>query len=134
MVAYYAGTSTLDIDVLKVGHHGSKNGTTVNELAAATPDFAVISCGLWDDGKDDNETFSTWAYGHPTMLALRKLSDAISILRPSPIVAMVGEGSRNFRRLVVKKNIFATAWDGNIVIEATPAGVTRVLTHQPTPN
>ena len=38
----------LDCDLLKVGHHGSNTGTTAAFLAAATPRYAAISCGLYN--------------------------------------------------------------------------------------
>jgi len=48
--------------VLKVAHHGSKYGTGIAFLEAATPETAVISVGM------DN------AYGHPAPQALDRLS------------------------------------------------------------
>lgn len=36
----------LDCDVIKLGHHGSSTSTSKELLCAATPDYAVISCGL----------------------------------------------------------------------------------------
>lgn len=43
----------MDIDVLKVGHHGSSNATTQAFLDVTTPQLAIITCGK------DND------YGHP---------------------------------------------------------------------
>ncbi len=43
----------LDIDILKVGHHGSKTSTTPAFLEETTPEIALISCG-----KNNR-------YGHP---------------------------------------------------------------------
>ncbi len=49
-------------DVLKVGHHGSKESSTDDFLAALQPSYSIISCGA------DN------SYGHPTSEALERLS------------------------------------------------------------
>lgn len=53
----------LDCDVLRLGHHGSGNATTPGILDAATPEYAVISCGL------NNE------YGHPHQNVLDMLTE-----------------------------------------------------------
>jgi competence protein ComEC len=54
----------LRADVLKVGHHGSKNSTMPGFLAAVRPRVAVISAG------EDN------TYGHPNPELLERLSEA----------------------------------------------------------
>ena len=50
-----------DIDVLKVGHHGSAKGTTTEFLQYFNPEFAVISVGM-ENG-----------YNHPTGNAMDRL-------------------------------------------------------------
>ncbi|HLK05409.1 MAG TPA: DNA internalization-related competence protein ComEC/Rec2 [Candidatus Acidoferrum sp.] len=61
---------TLHADVLKVGHHGSKNSTTAEFLAAVHPQLAIISAGAENP------------YGHPSAELLQRLNDAnIHILR-----------------------------------------------------
>ena len=57
----------LDIDVLKVGHHGSKFATGANFLNAATPLVSVIEVGK-------NR------YGHPTEATLNRLKTAGSAI------------------------------------------------------
>lgn len=60
----------LQADVLKVGHHGSKNSTTDEFLAAVHPRIAVISAG------ENNP------YGHPSPELLARLENArVRILR-----------------------------------------------------
>lgn len=53
-----------DIDVLKVGHHGSKGASTDEFLAVARPEIAIISSGRGN------------SYGHPHRAALDRLETA----------------------------------------------------------
>ncbi len=53
----------LDIDILKVGHHGSKSSTGKDFLNEVNPEYAVISCG------DKND------YGHPNKKIVNRLND-----------------------------------------------------------
>jgi competence protein ComEC len=60
----------LQADVLKVGHHGSKNSTIPEFLAAVKPQMAIISAG------EENP------YGHPSRDLIARLEDAgVRILR-----------------------------------------------------
>ncbi|MDB5204210.1 MAG: internalization-like protein competence protein ComEC/Rec2, competence protein ComEC protein [Candidatus Taylorbacteria bacterium] len=60
----------LDTDILKTGHHGSRTSTSKEYVEAASPDFAVISCGV------DN------SYGHPHKETLDTLNSLnVPILR-----------------------------------------------------
>lgn len=52
-----------DVDVLKVGHHGSRTSSSAEFLDDVTPEFAIISCGV------DN------SYGHPHPVTLQRLDD-----------------------------------------------------------
>ena len=54
----------LRADVLKVGHHGSKNSTVPEFLAAVNPQVSIISAG------EENP------YGHPNPELLKRLEDA----------------------------------------------------------
>jgi competence protein ComEC len=54
----------LRADVLKVGHHGSKNSTTLDFLTAVRPSVAIISAG------ENNP------YGHPSPEAIERLAGA----------------------------------------------------------
>ncbi|HKV23830.1 MAG TPA: DNA internalization-related competence protein ComEC/Rec2 [Candidatus Acidoferrum sp.] len=62
--------TALQAAVLKVGHHGSKNSTTPEFLAAVHPQLAIISAGA------DNP------YGHPNEELLDRLQNAgVTVLR-----------------------------------------------------
>jgi competence protein ComEC len=64
------GAETLHSDVLKVGHHGSKNSTIPEFLAAVQPRFGIISAGEVNP------------YGHPHAELLERLENAgVFILR-----------------------------------------------------
>jgi competence protein ComEC len=64
------GEAELQADVLKVGHHGSKNSTMPDFLAAVRPRVAIISAG---EGNP---------YGHPSPELVKRLEDAgVRILR-----------------------------------------------------
>ena len=61
---------TLRADILKVGHHGSKNSTTPEFLAAMQPQVGIISAGEVNP------------YGHPSPELLERLESAgVRILR-----------------------------------------------------
>ena len=115
-----------DIDVYQVGHHGSHNATTADLLEAMTPEIAIISVGSWDYGRDSGYRRSTYWYGHPRKNIIDLMTVSLKKYRSKPINAMVALGSRNFTELRIRKKIYATAWDGNIKVRATPEGKFRV--------
>ena len=57
------------VDVLKVGHHGSRTSTTPQLAGALSPDWAVISVGAGN------------SYGHPSEEVLSALSGVAHLLR-----------------------------------------------------
>jgi len=64
------GAETMHADVLKIGHHGSKNSTMPEFLGAVQPLVGIISAG------EDNP------YGHPNAELLERLENAgVRILR-----------------------------------------------------
>ena len=59
-----SSSDELRAEVLKIGHHGSRNSTTPEFLAAVKPRLAIISVG------EDNP------YGHPNVELLERLANA----------------------------------------------------------
>jgi competence protein ComEC len=128
IVEEYDGTNALDVDVLMVGHHGATNATTDDYLEAVTPTHAIISCGEWDFGKGASDQFTTFAYGHPRISTINLLEDDIPGKRTEEMHVKAAEGARDFRFINVKKRVYATPWDGTIVIRASTEGSYRVIT------
>lgn len=61
-----ASDKNIDVDILKVGHHGSASSSSAEFLSEVSPDVAVISVGTGN------------SYGHPTEQALNRLSAVCS--------------------------------------------------------
>lgn len=73
----------LKADVLKVGHHGSKNGSSEEFLAEVAPQAAVISCGAKNN------------YGHPaeeTVTRLKKIGSEIYITAEDGAILICTDG------------------------------------------
>lgn len=124
LVEQYKNSGLLDVDVYHVGHHGSINGTTRELLNAVTPRIALISMG----SADRETSWTAWAYGHPRKEILDMLDKSVSLTRKAltgeaeQLAVLAGSGGRSFTNRTVKKAIFATGWDGDIVLEATTEG------------
>ncbi len=74
----------LDVDILKVGHHGSNSSSSDDFLEAVSPDYCVISCG------ENN------SYGHPASDVLNRLKKTgAEILRTDRIGHVVLRGSES---------------------------------------
>ncbi len=58
--------SVQDIDILKIGHHGSKTSSTVAFLKRSAPEYAIISAG------EENR------FGHPHAIVVSRLKDMYS--------------------------------------------------------
>lgn len=73
----------LDVDILKVGHHGSKTSTSESFVEALTPEYTAISVG-----SENN-------YGHPTEQVLATLTAAgAQILRTDELGTIVFKCAR----------------------------------------
>ena len=69
MLTYYSDNlGYLDVDLLKVGHHGSDTSSSQSFIDVIKPEIAVISCGTGN------------TYGHPKQTTLDKLAAANSTI------------------------------------------------------
>lgn len=130
--SYELDTSAFDVDVMKVGHHGSKNATTADFVSAVTPKIAVIQTG--DSSPDpQREQFSAFEFGHPNRVAIDLLLDpanGVSMDRPLKEVRVGIKGRALganapppvFTNIQLRKAIYANGWDGNIAVIANADG------------
>lgn len=134
LVSSYARyPAILDVDVYHAGHHGSHNGTTLGLVKAITPEIAVISAG---DPSEMQDGFSAYEFGHPNLKAIKILTDpATGVSRTrSAEVFPVGIKGRHpttrtepeFDHVTIDRAIYATGWDGDIVITASASGEKKV--------
>ncbi|GMV41444.1 MAG: hypothetical protein AMXMBFR64_31600 [Myxococcales bacterium] len=122
LVARYHGTGLLDVDVVKVGHHGSHNGTTKGLVDAMSPAMAVITMGA----PQRQASWSAWAFGHPRWKAVELLLAGLGCPRPATEGA-VASRPRAFQPATVERALYGTGWDGTVILEASAAGDVRVL-------
>lgn len=121
------GPTLLDVDVYKVGHHASRNGTTEAFLRVMTPEISVISAGHKDTRSPGD--FHAFQFGHPRELIVGWLEEQTSGTRP-PITAYTMNGVRDIRNnRSVEKAIYCTCWDGDIVVPTNEQG-TQLLQPQ----
>lgn len=91
----------IDCDILKVGHHGSKNSSTEGFINEVSPKLSLVSCGL------NNR------YGHPHRQTVERLEDFKSgILRTDylgAVILTVNDGklkiTYNKRKKIPKKKV-----------------------------
>jgi len=113
--------ASLDVDVYVVGHHGSHNGTTRDLLAAMSPAWAVLNVGP----SSRHGAWTAWQYGHPRQPTIDLLEQEVSAAR-EPVTKPVGIAVKRFTDTLIDDAIYATGWDGSLVLEAGADGTIRV--------
>lgn len=122
LLARYKNTKLLDADIYLVGHHGAANATTDALLRAVTPEIAVVSMGA----RERQTNWTAWQYGHPRKVIVDLLTKHVSRTRPATKV-YVATGQRAFTQVSINRAIYATGWDGAIVIEGDVNGSWRLV-------
>jgi beta-lactamase superfamily II metal-dependent hydrolase len=122
----YRGGSMLDVDVFQVAHHGSYNGTTDDTLKALTPKIAVIGVG----DPTSHDMWTAYKYGHPRKQAIDALEAGVTDPRDQAVDEPVASSVGHFSSQHIDKAIYATAWDGDIVVTADAAGHYAVEHHR----
>lgn len=118
----------LDVDVYKVGHHGSANGTSKALLEAMTPQIAILSMG--PDSRrgpwHDRLPWTAYQYGHPRKSVIEDLEQHVAFYRSKRITPQVASGQRSFGPMKITRCIVATGWGGTVVVSAHADGKVEV--------
>lgn len=140
MSAHFAqNPEVFDVDIYQVGHHGSHNATKPYFVELMSPELAVVSMGEYARDLD----WTARRYGHPHHKAVDALLDpahGVQGLREGIIAAMVGirggweDRPSEFEPRRFAQAVYATGWDGDVVIRAHANGWIEVETeHAPPP-
>jgi competence protein ComEC len=117
--------ATLDADILQVGHHGSRNATTPDLLATITPLIALIPSG--DPARELQWT--AWDHGHPRQTVIDDLLEALETPRAA-VNAPIATGEERFETVRLDEAIYATGWDGSVVVTASEEEKMSVVTER----
>lgn len=119
----FKNTSVLDIDVYKVGHHGSFNGTSEDLLKAMTPKISVISAGWFAQSEPGD--FHAWQFGHPREATVQMIAANTTNTR-EPITITTMDGPTKPRTRIMKSAVYCTCWDSDVVVEVLKDGTISV--------
>lgn len=125
----------LDVDIYQVGHHGSKNATVEHQMRSLSPKIALIPVGPYERR---GEEFSAHAFGHPHRNCVNLLTDSkfgVTMDR-EPVTVHLGvrgaweETPSEFMETTMTKAVYATGWDGDVIVSANANGWLEVETHR----
>ncbi len=74
----------IDVDVLKVAHHGSKHASSYNFLKQVTPKYAIISCGKDNDYNYPHES---------TLKRIKQFTENIYITKELGTIVLTSDGT-----------------------------------------
>lgn len=121
MLENYGAGSLMDIDIYKVGHHGSYNGTNQNFLTEMSPKISIISAGHYTERQGTNG-FNPWEFGHPRQSLVNELIQYTALNRPVKQVYSMDKAKGSAVPLNMTKAVYCTCWDGDIKITSNSAG------------
>ena len=136
---YEAHPELLDADVYVVPHHGSRHSTTADLVGRVSPRVAVISAGPYGRRPGGDDHYTARAFGHPSQASIDHLLQSkvgVSQLRQRPVTVWLGErGGMNgrdgtFAKRTLRAAIYATSWDGTVVVTGNANGWLDVATRR----
>jgi competence protein ComEC len=111
LMDFYRTTNLLNVDVYKVGHHASFNGTDEDFMRVMSPKISVISAGIHTQHGPGG--FHAFQFGHPRTVTVDLLERFSSMLRPPVNVYSMLKVRRVVPR-VMRRAVYCTCWDGDI--------------------
>lgn len=111
LMDFYRNTNLLNVDVYKVGHHASFNGTDEDFMRVMTPKISVISAGIHTQHGPGG--FHAFQFGHPRTVTVDLLERFSSMQRPPVNVYSMPKVRRVVPR-VMRRAVYCTCWDGDI--------------------
>lgn len=124
--------SNLDVDIYQVGHHGSKNATSINLLKAMKPKISVISAS----SDSDKRTSSGYSYGHPNKQVVKNLQKYSSNRRDQRLsdASVYTSGwnrdtkiNNTLQKQDISKAVYCTCWDGTVRLSVNKNGNIKKL-------
>jgi len=117
----------LNADVLKAAHHGAKNGTMETFVKKVSPLFTIISAGSPDTRSTKSSSFHAWFFGHPNEESIAEYEKFTTASRTEKMVKTLIAPKRTIQRQI-KRGVYATVWDGDIVVSVSESGAIQVNT------
>ncbi|HUS68407.1 MAG TPA: MBL fold metallo-hydrolase [Kofleriaceae bacterium] len=138
---YADNPAMLDADVYLVPHHGSRNSSTQDFVAQVSPQVAVISCGPYDRYLQTEEEYTARVFGHPHEISVGHLTHPKRGVtgRRDPVEVWVGkrgawkERKSEFTQQRIDRAVYATGWDGDVVVSGNANGWVEVTTSRGAP-
>jgi competence protein ComEC len=106
----------LDVDVLKVGHHGSDTSSSVAFINAVSPQIAIVSCGERGVGTNTG-------YKHPRLSTVRHYSDWFKNHSPpvhagSSLVWAYEPAQKQWKQQPRPEGLWLTVVDGSVTVRS----------------
>jgi len=120
LIDFYNGTGLVNVDVYKVGHHGSANGTDEDLMQAMSPKISVISAGVHTQHGPGN--FHAFQFGHPRENIVALLENFTTNRRNEVTVYTMSAAKKVKLNRHVDKAVYCTCWDGDVVVSTNANG------------
>ena len=109
LVADPATVGLIDVDFLKVGHHGSHSSSQTTFLDVVTPDIAAISCGAETVGTNDG-------HRHPRMVSINNLLPYLQDRNGMETTLEAYDSNlARWSQISTKKALYITNNDGDLI-------------------